>query len=82
MHDNRPFCGSVDHAYAQVTLMWCPHEQAWTVMASSWLDTGRGDPLEDHTTIVRLGPFDGTQEAEELALAELRRRSALVSASP
>lgn len=81
MHDSRPYCSSVDHAYAQVTLMWCPHEQAWTVMASSWLDTGRGDPLQDRTTVMRLGPFDGTQEAVDLALGYLRLRAAHVSAS-
>jgi hypothetical protein len=75
MLDTRPFCSSVDHAYAQVTLMWCPHELAWTVMACSWVEAGHDDPGDYEQTYVRLGPFDDANDALRLAETALLERA-------
>lgn len=71
MELSRTYCASVDHAYTQVTLVWCPHEQAWSLLWSHWLDTGRDDLDSLRSGRIDLGPFDDVRDATKLATVKL-----------
>jgi hypothetical protein len=66
METDRKLCAGVDHAYAQVTAVWCPHEQAWTIIASSWVEARDGEQDGYESRSVRLGPFDDEVDAVDL----------------
>lgn len=71
METTRPYCAGVDHAYAQVTVVWCPHDQAWSLLWTSWLDDASGSPTERGLGRIDLGPFDDDGDALRLAHARL-----------
>lgn len=68
-HDS-PFCASLGHFVAGVTLAYCPHLSAWVMVVRA------GDETDDTSwrmETVRFGPFDSDSDVEHHALAELRR---------
>lgn len=63
------FCAALGHFIGSVHLIYCPHEQAWTLVYSAGTDAD--DTLYEHATR-RLGPFDQTEDAIALARALMR----------
>lgn len=58
-HDNA-LCAALGHFIYTQALIYCPHEQAWTIVYTAGTDSD--DRLYEGRTI-RLGPFDGTEDA-------------------
>lgn len=68
-HEN-PICASLGHFVGGVTVAWCPHLSAWTMVVRA------GDETDDTTwrhETVRFGPFDSDSDVETHVLSEMRR---------
>jgi hypothetical protein len=63
MHSSGKFCGQVDHAYVQVTAMWCPHEQRWTLWRTVFVDGAADEVDMRRDERLDLGPFDDQRDA-------------------
>lgn len=74
------YCAALGHFIYSQALIYCPHEQAWTIVYSAGTD--ENDMCYDHQTL-RLGPFDGLEDviararATTLAVVQTRHRQFL-----
>lgn len=63
-------CATLGHFVGGVTVAYCPHLSAWTMVVRS------GDEADDTSwrmETVRFGPFDSDADVERHVLGELRR---------
>lgn len=68
-HEN-PICASLGHFVGGVTVAWCPHLSAWTMVVRS------GDETDDTSwrmETVSFGPFDSQEDVERHVVAETLR---------
>lgn len=74
------YCAALGHFIYTQALIYCPHEQSWTIVYSAGTDAN--DMSYEHRTL-RLGPFDGVEDviararATTLAVVQVRHRQFL-----
>ena len=71
-------CTTLGHVYSNVTVVFCEHLGATTVIARSWLDSDYDDPIEIYSSTIELGPFDSPDEVTDQALDACRAAIASV----
>lgn len=63
MHDTE-LCAALGHFIGSVTVIWCPHHQAWTMVHRCGDDAD--DSYLDGGTVA-FGPFDGADDVAKHA---------------
>lgn len=69
-HDPVNPCTTLGHIYTSITVVRCPHLEAWSMTARCWSDNDRDEPQIHFEASREFGPFDSDEE-RALVAAEL-----------